>query len=307
MHMPLRRHSSHDDQLTGYLLGSLPAHEVERLDEQSIVDDDLAARLRLVEDDLVDAYASGALTGDTLARFESFYLASPRRREKAAFAKRFLAVVDGASDRQRAEPLVPAGRGGVAGRWFLWSLAAAAVLLLATGALLVQDVRLRRDLNNAERQVAAADQRTSTVSGQLDEQQKTAATAKQALADARRAEPRAESLATVALVLLPQTRGVGPVPIVAVQPGSRTVPLELRIEAAGLAPYDVALRDPATNRIVWRSSPLTPQRLRRPPAVPVGVPTGLLKPQHYALDLFRLQPGNPPEFVGTYAFEVVRP
>ena len=55
--------------------------DAERLDEASIVDDEIAARLRMVEHDLVDAYVRGRLTGDTLARFESHYLASPRRRE----------------------------------------------------------------------------------------------------------------------------------------------------------------------------------------------------------------------------------
>ena len=79
-----------DDELVGYLLGELSEEDAERLDEMSLVDDEFAARLRLVEDDLVDAYAGGRLSGERLKRFESFYLASPRRREKAAFAKRVL-------------------------------------------------------------------------------------------------------------------------------------------------------------------------------------------------------------------------
>ena len=45
--------------------------------------------------------------------------------------------------------------------------------------------------------------------------------------------------------------------------------------------------------------------VRRPPVVPVRVPASLLKAQHYALDLFELRAGAP-EFVGSYAFEVVR-
>src|SRR5689334_23504874 len=98
------RDSLHDDRLIRYVLGALPDEEAEQLDEQSVVDDELAERLRLIEDDLVDAYASGQLTGDTLRRFESFYLASPRRRNKAAFAKRLLAAIDSPN-----EPLAPLG------------------------------------------------------------------------------------------------------------------------------------------------------------------------------------------------------
>ena len=50
--------------------------------------------LCLVEDDLVDAYASGRLTGELLEGFESFYLASPRRRAKVTFAAQFRRVVE---------------------------------------------------------------------------------------------------------------------------------------------------------------------------------------------------------------------
>ena len=86
-----------DQQLVRYLLGLLPEEEAERLDEQSIVVDEFAARLQCVENDLVDAYVSGALEGDILERFESFYLASPLRREKVKFAERLLAAADRAS------------------------------------------------------------------------------------------------------------------------------------------------------------------------------------------------------------------
>ena len=304
--MPLPYESFHDDQLIGYLLGSLPADEAERLDEQTLIDDELAERLRMVEDDLVDAYACGRLTGDVLRRFELFYLASPRRREKATFAREFAATVEGAGPRQPAAaspvPHPAAGAVGVHARVFAWPLAAAAVLFLGMSLLFLQDVQLRRALKDAERQAAASGQRATTMATQLEEQQRAAAATTQALADARAVQP----LATVALVLLPQTRGVGSTPIIAVASGSGTVPLELQIEAASPARYEVALKDPATNQVVWRSPPITRQRVRRPPVVTVGLPASLLKPQHYALDLFELRTGVTPVFAGSYAFEVAR-
>src|SRR5277367_1394746 len=82
----------YDDQLLiRYLLGQLPEEETERLDELSIVGDDFACRLRDVENDLVDAYASGELSGETLARFQSSYLSSHEGREKLKFAQVLLA------------------------------------------------------------------------------------------------------------------------------------------------------------------------------------------------------------------------
>jgi hypothetical protein len=290
-----------DDHLVRYLLGALPADEAERLDERTFVDDELAERLRVVEDDLVDSYAAGTLTGERLQRFESFYLASPRRRSKAALAK----GLQGAIERSRHQPrLVPntAAQPTRHGR-ALWSpLAVAAALVVAVGVLLLQNATLRRELRDRAGQAAAADQRATLASQQLEVEQKTAAAAKQALVDARTTAP----LAAVALVLLPQTRGVTSVPILAVPPAASSVPLTLVLEAAGGPSYQVALRDPATNRTIWRSRSLAPERVGQTPMVPVSLPAALLKTQHYALDLFERRPSNRPEFVSSYAFEVAR-
>ena len=67
-------HVDDDQVLARYLLGSASAEEVERLDEHSIADDQLALRLHEVENDLVDAYVRGELAGETLERFQSHYL-----------------------------------------------------------------------------------------------------------------------------------------------------------------------------------------------------------------------------------------
>ena len=119
VNMPISRASMQDDrQLIRYLLGLLTDEEAERYDEQSIVDDDLAARLRVVEDNLVDAYVNGTLEEDLRQRFESFYLSSPRRREKVRFAARFLGAVDRASSwppRRCSER--PRRARGSSGRW----------------------------------------------------------------------------------------------------------------------------------------------------------------------------------------------
>jgi len=81
----------HDDHLlVHYVLGLLPDEDAARLDELSVTDDDVAWRLCAAENDLVDAYASGMLTGAMLDRFESYYLASARRREKVRIARGLL-------------------------------------------------------------------------------------------------------------------------------------------------------------------------------------------------------------------------
>lgn len=93
--MPAPGNPFGENRLIRYMLGSLPGNETEQLDEASIADDAIAEQLRQAEDDLVDAYAAGALSGEMLARFETHYLASPARRDKAAFARRLRRLVDG--------------------------------------------------------------------------------------------------------------------------------------------------------------------------------------------------------------------
>src|SRR5258706_15031426 len=80
-----------DDRLVRYLIGALEDEETQRYDELSVVDSQFAVRLQSVEDDLLDSYARGALSGDTLDRFRSAYLSTPARRDKVRFAGALLA------------------------------------------------------------------------------------------------------------------------------------------------------------------------------------------------------------------------
>jgi hypothetical protein len=298
---PVRRESARDDEIIRYLLGELPEDEAERLDEQSVVDDEFAERLRVVEDDLVDAYASGRLAGERVKRFEAFYLASPHRRDKAAFARRFLSAID--DDARVREQRMPAVRPAPASRWAgRWAMAAAAVLCLAVGALLLREGQLRDYVREANERAASADQRVAALTDQVAAQQKAAAAAEASLARAQ----AVESAGAIALVLPPQTRGVAAVPIVALGPDAAALGLALEIEGAPHASYQAALKDPAGNQIVWRSGPLAVEAARTPRIVTLALPARLLKSQHYVVDVFASGAGRSGDFAGSYAFEVVR-
>ena len=86
MSQPANNHPA----ITQYLLGALPAAETERLDVLSFTDDEFADSIRVVENDLVDAYVQGELADDELEQFKAFYLAFPIGREKVEFAQAFL-------------------------------------------------------------------------------------------------------------------------------------------------------------------------------------------------------------------------
>src|ERR1051326_3731746 len=139
-----------DQLLTDYLLGVASEHNAERIDELSITDEDIAWRLRARENDLIDAYVRGELSGGRLEQFRLAY-SSPLRRQKVAFAVGLCTVADRSpatedaplGEWQRAQPSTP---WKIPGMTTQWTAALAAVLMIATALLVVDDLQLRRQL-----------------------------------------------------------------------------------------------------------------------------------------------------------------
>ncbi len=317
--MSLLRDSAADgDRLVRYLLGLLPEDEADRLDEQSIVDDHVACRLLSVENDLVDAYVTEALDPERRRRFESHYLASPIRRRRVMFARRFLAAVD----RTRPDTVAPVASATQTVRFrtsatnwmsrhlkLAWPpLAVAASLALTFGVLVLENVNLRTGLSQALHDGEALDQRAQALSSELEVARMSNAQLTRALEDARAssggtARAAAADVAPAAIVLLPQTRSLGPLPTLAVA-SSASVPFDLRLESSDFTRYRAALKDQDAGRVVWESQVLPP-RSASAPVVSLFVPAGILKPSHrYAFELAGVDASGGEEAVGSYAFQI---
>jgi hypothetical protein len=205
-----------DDQvLVRYLVGALAGEETERLDELSVVDDDLAARLRGVENDLVDAYVRGELSGETLEGFESTYLLSSHGRGKIRFATALAARTPAAQAIAPAKPVVPA-----------WALALAASLLIA---IIGYPIVERAGLPDRRKPATPP-----TSPPQPD----------------RRA-PVAASVLSFALA----PAGQGDASSITIPPATRAVDFRLSLTSHDFPRYQATLRDPQTHRILWRSDP----------------------------------------------------
>jgi len=308
--------------LTEYLLGESPESETERLDELSLSDDGFVDQLRAIEDDLVDSYLRGELTADSLSKFNSYYLASPLRREKVKVAKSLLTFTDKvAAGSQVKEPVkAPREKRSLAGFFALprltlqWGFAAAALLFLITaGYLAFENVRLRRHIGQTQAERTALEQREQTLKGELETERTNDTAIQQELAQVRE---RLAQLAqqqsitqpakpiVVAFALSPQTRGTSQIPNIAVPVEANALALKLDVEATGFPVYQAALKSPATGETIWRSGRLKVNSSDG--ALRVSVPAKLLKSQNYVLELSGISARGQPDNAGSYSFRIRR-
>jgi hypothetical protein len=315
--LPNDKNSIDDRMLTQYLLGALSEDDAERLDELSVTDDAVAARLEEAENHLVDAQVRGELPAEYEAAFRSFYLASPHRRAKLHFAGALAATADAATAtaapvRRRATPSTEAAaapRRGFFG-WLTqphlglqWGFGLAALLLaLVAGYLISENRTLMSRIMQVESLQTALDAKQHEVLAQLQAQNTPPASA----------PPHGGSSApaivnvVASVLLLPQTRGVAQPSAVLVEKGAATIPVELALEPSDeFKRFEVALNDPATGKRVWSSGTLALKHSANLSTVVVGLPAKLLKQQNYSIELEGITAQGAPDLAGTYAFHAV--
>lgn len=278
-----------DERLIRYLVGSLDDQTTERFDELSIADDAFATRLRAAEDDLVDAYVRGDLSADVRDSFESRYLSAPAGRDKVRFAEALLAhQIQAAAVDARAPN---AGLRSDRGPWVPpWAMAAAAMLVLAVGGYWLVEV---------------SPVQAPTQPAQLPRAEAATQPAAPGVPSPQGSEPLPRSARVLSFVLLPPTRGVSEPPTLAVPSDATKVEVRVVLESDDFPRYQVALKDPGTDLILWRSARIKPSSLRGDRILPVTLDATLLKPRRYALELTGYRAAGEAELVSSYPFRVV--
>lgn len=321
-----------DGLLVNYVLGVLAEDDREPIDRASIENDAVAARLRIVEQDLVDGYVRRTLPADTMKRFEAYYLTTARRRQRVLRAETFLRGVDraaartdaalaahrtsatGVSEEEPADVWITARP--TRGRSLLvWAapLAAAAILATAVGLLVRTAPSVPRPGQADRGAIAARGDRTPAPTPPSSSLATDRTGSSPAARDVVTSTPAsvereaAEPMPAIALVLPPQTRAIAEVPILAGDAIDQRVAVTLQIESAELRDYQVALKDPAAGRLVWRSSWTRSRGSVDDRSVQVVLPAGVLQARRYWLELTGRTPGGREELVGTYVFQVATP
>jgi anti-sigma factor RsiW len=247
----------HEERLVRYLLGGLDAEERDRIEERLFSDDGLHESLRATADDLIAAYSRGELPPEDRARFERSFLASERGRARLGFLRNVMTVTAEAAVPLRETPRRSS-------RWRSW--AAAALLLLALGALLLWR---RPPLFPRAAQVA------------------TPVPTAMATPNAPAAAP---ATSPVVLTVQLAARG-GPVPL-ALFGGTRRARFEVLVPDAGPPSYDAILRR-ADGAEVWRAEDLAPARAGRPLAIEIPAQVLVAGDYQLALEGEQLREGGP--------------
>jgi hypothetical protein len=315
--------------ITQYLLGSLPAAEVERLDELSFTDEDFVAALKAAEADLVDAYVQADLADAAFDQFKSHYLSSPIRRERFEFARAFQtwAEVNAINNptvvgsKTRVEP---PGKANLFSRFgfsriprLAWGFAIVAVLLCGgIGLLALQNVRLRQQIILTQARQDELRQRDQELQKEIANQRLAASDVQQELEQVRTERERLEQESktrrpqqageVLSLIFSPMLRGAGTIPKLSLNPATASVAALLQLEPNEYRTYKVELFDQTSHRMLWHSGQLKASGYGEHKSVRAVFPAALLKSNSYTFRLSGVNSTGTAEVMSDYPFQVVK-
>ena len=289
-----------------YLLGTLSEDERAQLEERYFSDDKEFEEIEIAEEELIDRYVRGELTGADLREFEQTVVRSPRLMERVEFAKLF-------ADRLRpADPPVVAPvklrwweRFFAAGRGSQLALAcSAAMVLLAFGVLLFGWRQLHQQSRRLAAQQAALEQRQRELDRQAAElAQRVQPTPTETPAPPQvPQEPAPQTGTPLAFTLSPGgTRSTSGPADLRISSGTSEVLLTLNLRDTDYSSYRVILNSPDHKNIFSRSN-LKPRVTNKGATLTFRIPAQQLRQGDYYLSVFG-GPGN--ESVDDYPFRAI--
>jgi hypothetical protein len=141
--------------LRQYLLGNLPEHEWEEIEQRLLREDDFASNIEVIEDEIIEDYLQGTLSAEERRAVETHFLCPPERRRKLWFARLLRSHLQGQQQPAVKPIAIPWFRRPA----FSWAMSlATATLLITVVGLGVYTANLSRSLQHEkdDRQMAQA-------------------------------------------------------------------------------------------------------------------------------------------------------
>lgn len=315
-----------DNQLNQYLLGFLPEDEAERFDELSFTDDEFAERLKAAENDLIDRYIQNELDEETKKRFESYYLASPLRREKVKFAKSLQIYAEQNIEKKTEEKIViSAFISNLLSNYKMQFGFAIAALLLILGGLWIFTNRLKipeigqqktpapietpsKNVNyNSQNEIPSAVNVdvNSTPTPTPSENKNVAPSPKPTVPTPLPTVTPIEVKPIIAsLVLTPPLRGENKVQSLLITGNTTKVAVQLQLETDDYKTYSISLLDPS-NKSILQSGKLKAKVIGGKRYLSLNFPAKLLADGFYSLNISGISDDGTAEIFSNYPFRVV--
>src|SRR5438034_3468428 len=171
-----------EETITRYLLGDLPETKQVEIEDRAFQDKECLDSILAVENDLIDEYARGELSGSARRQFERLFLASAERRQKVEFARALASVLSEVPDTELTVAVTPARIGfrdslvafvrGLSPA-MRFSLVFAALLIMIFGSwLLVATLRLSTEVEQLRAEQQSRQREQQDLSQRVDSERK---------------------------------------------------------------------------------------------------------------------------------------
>jgi hypothetical protein len=312
-------------EIRNYLLGKATAEECTRVEERLLVDHEYFEQLLVEEDELIDDYLHGGLTGTEKEHFKRVFLAAPERRERLNFARALERYFDRPSTDDRQH-----------GSWFRlfdWVivLMRRQVKLVYAGAMVAAAVVVtliayqpfndQRQAATGSRQedVAAVQAERDELKKQLGAKQDELKRAEEQLARFKASDrsevsaggqkPQSSTIAQPAIVFplsLINVRSIGSqVSTLEIPSGTERISLKLDLENDGFELYRAVLQTEG-GQIIRHWDNVKPSFEKRIKNLNLDLPASLLNEETYLLKLQGMENGASPSNAGDVQFKVIR-
>ena len=120
-----------EESIKSYLLGELTQSDAEQLEERILTDDTFANQVVLIEDELVEDFARGALSARERKQFQEHFLSTPNRQRKLMLVRALRKYSDNVGPVSDIQPAPSVFRRILSPQW---GAPALAVLIVAVSA-----------------------------------------------------------------------------------------------------------------------------------------------------------------------------